>query len=265
MEVHPIDDGEFGGDTLGCQAVGLVDAVGRPEFSSALFRLAHDAVGCEHVTAFSLDGSHTPRVVLAENAGNGRIASSLAQKYATQYWRLDPANRVFGRIGAAHDCWGLRIAASDITDSVYRNHCYKAVGLDHRLSIVQIRSGRTYRLNFYRGRRQPFSSEAAARVFDAADMLMALIRRHDAESDVSQCLTKEALTQRLRIIAPDLPARELEVMALIASGLSSHGIALELRISVNTVLTYRKRAYSRLDISTQNELMQLLLRTRSPM
>jgi len=50
---------------------------------------------------------------------------------------------------------------------------------------------------------------------------------------------------------------------LIASGLSSHVIALELGISINTVLTYRKRAYARLDISSQNELMQLLLRTRS--
>jgi DNA-binding CsgD family transcriptional regulator len=172
---------------------------------------------------------------------------------------------VFGQVGAAHDFWGLRIAASDITDSVYRNHCYNAAGLDHRLSILQVRKGRTYRLNFYRGRGQPFSREAGENVFNAADMLMALIRRHDAESDVSQGLTKEMFMQRLRAIAPGLPARELEVMALIAHGLSSHGIALELRISINTVLTYRKRAYSRLDISTQNELMQLLLQTRSPM
>ena len=265
MEVHPIHGDKFGCEHLGRQAVGLVDAVGRPEFSSALFRLAHKAIGCEHVTAFSLDGSHSPRVVLAENTGEGRVASAIAQKYTTRYWRLDPANRVFGLVGAAHDFWGMRIAASDITDSVYRNHCYKAVGLDHRLSISQVRKGRTYRLNFYRGRGQPFSSEAAARIFNGADMLMALIRRHDAGSEVSQGLTKETFMQRLRTIAPRLPIRELEVTALIAHGLSSQGIALELQISINTVLTYRKRAYSRLHISTQNELMQLLLGTRSLM
>src|SRR5882757_2373408 len=94
----------------------------------------------------------------------------------------------------------------------------------------------------------------------------AMVRRRCMNAAfVRQCGPKAAFMQRLRTIAPGLPARELEVMALIAHGLSSHGIALELQISVNTVLTYRKRAYSRLDISTQNELMRLLLRTRSPM
>ena len=36
-------------------------------------------------------------------------------------------------------------------------------------------------------------------------------------------------------------------------------IGLKLGISVNTVLTYRKRAYGRLHISCQNELMRLIL------
>ena len=36
-------------------------------------------------------------------------------------------------------------------------------------------------------------------------------------------------------------------------------IALHLGISVNTVLTYRKRAYGRLKISCQNELLRLIL------
>jgi len=34
---------------------------------------------------------------------------------------------------------------------------------------------------------------------------------------------------------------------------------LSLGLSINTVLTYRKRAYSRLGISTQNELVRLLI------
>jgi DNA-binding CsgD family transcriptional regulator len=42
-------------------------------------------------------------------------------------------------------------------------------------------------------------------------------------------------------------------------GMTSEAIGLKLGISVNTVLTYRKRAYGRLNISCQNELMRLIL------
>ena len=67
------------------------------------------------------------------------------------------------------------------------------------------------------------------------------------------------LERRLRLVAGSLPRRELQVCTLIASGTSSEGIALELGVSLNTVLTYRKRAYVRLGISSQNELLRLLL------
>ena len=40
--------------------------------------------------------------------------------------------------------------------------------------------------------------------------------------------------------------------------MSSEAIALTLGISVNTVLTYRKRAYTRLGICSQNELVRFI-------
>ena len=52
-----------------------------------------------------------------------------------------------------------------------------------------------------------------------------------------------------------LPRRELEVCARILYGISSEGIALELGISEQTVITYRKRTYERLGIATSRELL----------
>jgi DNA-binding CsgD family transcriptional regulator len=63
----------------------------------------------------------------------------------------------------------------------------------------------------------------------------------------------------LASVGPLLTAREAEVCACIVHGMSSEGIALELGISVNTVRTFRKRAYSRLNICSQNELMKVVL------
>ena len=64
---------------------------------------------------------------------------------------------------------------------------------------------------------------------------------------------------RLRLLEPNMPKRETEVCAAITLGMTSEAIALNLGISVNTVLTYRKRAYARLGISCQNELLRLVL------
>ena len=46
--------------------------------------------------------------------------------------------------------------------------------------------------------------------------------------------------------------------AAIAVGMNSEAIALTLGIRLNTVLTYRKRAYARLGICSQNELVRLI-------
>lgn len=260
MEVHAICHREAPADPFRDQVVGLIDDVGRPAFPPYLFRLVHEATGCEHISAFAFAGRQPPRIVLAENTGEARLASSVAEKYIARYWRLDPANRVLDTADHPGDSWGLRIAATDITDSIYRDHCYTAVGLGHRLSISQFRNGKNYRLNVYCGRARPFSESVAHKIFDAADLLMALIRRHDGEQNRAEPpLTVSTFQQRLREAAPKLSKRELQVTSLIAKGLSSHGIALELGVSLNTVLTYRKRAYTRLNISTQNELMRLLL------
>jgi DNA-binding CsgD family transcriptional regulator len=52
-----------------------------------------------------------------------------------------------------------------------------------------------------------------------------------------------------------LPRREAEVCARILYGLSSVGIALDLSVSEETVKTYRKRAYQRLVIGSERELL----------
>jgi DNA-binding CsgD family transcriptional regulator len=65
--------------------------------------------------------------------------------------------------------------------------------------------------------------------------------------------------ERLRSVAPLLSPREVEVCIRIMLGVTSEGIGIDLGISRNTVLTYRKRAYARLNISSQNQLFRLVM------
>lgn len=53
----------------------------------------------------------------------------------------------------------------------------------------------------------------------------------------------------------ELTHRESQVCARILYGLSTHGISLDLDVGKESVVTYRKRAYRRLTISCQRELL----------
>jgi DNA-binding CsgD family transcriptional regulator len=65
---------------------------------------------------------------------------------------------------------------------------------------------------------------------------------------------------RQQLIALDrgLTGREIDVCARSLSGMTAEGIALELEIKESSVITYRKRAYGRLGISSRHELFRLL-------
>ncbi|MEM7283725.1 MAG: helix-turn-helix transcriptional regulator, partial [Pseudomonadota bacterium] len=69
----------------------------------------------------------------------------------------------------------------------------------------------------------------------------------------------EDLEHRLAMINDGLTDRERQVCARIVLGMTSDGIAADLGVGSQTVLTYRKRAYARLDISSQNALFALCL------
>jgi len=74
--------------------------------------------------------------------------------------------------------------------------------------------------------------------------------------------TKQKAAQNAAPLAM-LTGREKEVCLGILSGLSSEAIAAELGIGLHSALTYRKRAYDRLGISSQNELFAIALRLMS--
>ncbi|MBT4889252.1 MAG: helix-turn-helix transcriptional regulator [Rhodospirillales bacterium] len=58
-----------------------------------------------------------------------------------------------------------------------------------------------------------------------------------------------------------LSQRECEVIQYVMRGHSSESIALNLNISITTVKTHRKRAYAKLEISSQSELFSLFLKS----
>jgi DNA-binding CsgD family transcriptional regulator len=264
MQVHDLDSAR--GNNAHIRALTeIIRGVGKPAFAGDLFALARDMVGADHVTAFCVTKPGTIRTVLAENDGTRPIARNVAERYVRSHWTCDPVQRMLSACKASAPgtdrCFVVGMNAADVEHADYRNECYSSVDLDHRLSIAQVRGGATMRVNFYRKRGRDFSRDEIDRVSDIADLVVAVVWRHDEQAGIARddASRYELFLRRLAGLLPALTERERQVCALSAIGLTSEGIALRLNIGINTVLTYRKRAYRRLSISSQNELMHRLM------
>jgi len=260
METYVLENGR-GGNPIKRQIGDLIAKIGSPSFETSFFQIAREATACEHVTAFASSERAPARLLFAINRGSQPIARTIAEKYLKHYWHHDPANLVCRRNVSPSYEMAVRVFCQDIDHDAYRRDCYSAVDLVDRFSIIRHHGDETVRLNLYRSaQRGRFVVTDFASVLECADIMFALLAKHDAQRvAVDQGSEADVLARRLRQIMPQLARRELEVCLGIMQGKSSEAIGLALGISVNTVLTYRKRAYARLGITSHNELMRLVL------
>ncbi len=258
MDVRVIGNGPAeAGNPSSIRMDRLVQLLGTPVFQDGLFQEARRISGCAHLSALVSTGTKQIELVLAANQGSLPIARTIGEKYVGRYWKQDPVNAILDGLGSCDAL--IRVAPRDIPSSRYRSECYGAHGLVDRFTILRNRHGVSLRLNLYRSSENgPFPGRSIDAIVGAADLLFSLVAKHHALTPGTDAL-ESALRQRLLAVAPHLSDREFEVCWGIACGRTSEAIAIGMGIRPNTVLTYRKRAYARLSISSQNELMRLLI------
>ena len=235
----------------------LIGAAGMSIFPDLLFRELRAISGCAHLSALLFSNGRPIQIILATNEGPLALAKRTAQKYVVEYWKHDPANRLAANARTAE--LSARFAPGEINEKSYRRDCYSNLDLVDRFSILRKCNHTMTRLNLYRSRSSGrFSDAQIGTIIDASNILFALVTKHHDLGQHQEPAT-EAARRRLLLAEPALTPRELDVCVGIICGQTSEAIALSLGLSINTVLTYRKRAYSRLGISTQNELVRLLI------
>jgi LuxR family transcriptional regulator, activator of tox operons len=261
METYDLESGRRGSNPINRRIGDLIGQIGAPGFEPSFFQLMRDATACEHLTAFASSPRTPARLLFAINRGAKPVARAIAEKYLKHYWTHDPANLVCSRNAAHSYEMAVRVLSHDIGHDAYRHDCYSSVDLVDRFSIIRHRGEETIRLNLYRSaKRGRFDAVDLAPVLDAAAIMFALLAKHDAHRlAAGRNSDADILARRLRQVMPQMAQRELDVCVGIMQGKSSEAIAFALGISINTVLTYRKRAYARLRITSHNELMRLVL------
>jgi DNA-binding CsgD family transcriptional regulator len=198
-------------------------------------------------------------------------AEELARDYVNKYYERDPHFTQARGPESSPDAEPIRPSFSDEYDSEYRDHFFTRHDLIDKISTVgHVDEGRVY-CNFYRmGDSGPYSRQDEKLLRSVLPLITSLISSHftiarltgssadQGQGNVARSLVHSVISRRVEPF-DRLTPREAEICERILVGYTSNGISLDLGIAISSVNTYRRRAYERLGIATQNELFSLCL------
>lgn len=236
-----------------------IAAQGEPGFAAAIIDLARArGVPVDHCSVFAFDRELRPALLAAASGTLPEAAQEVSARYADGLYRHDPLREMLGRAGAPPAPILLRLNPEAIPCADYRNTCFRRMGTVDKLALAAGTPGDWATLNLYRREPDgPFRPGEIAQLRTLAPLLGALARKHAAlagraRPDVSAGIFRS----RIRALGVALSPREIEVCAMILMGHTSESIALNLGVSHSTVVTFRKRAYAKLGISSANEMFK---------
>jgi DNA-binding CsgD family transcriptional regulator len=236
----------------------MVLAIGRTSFSQVLMDTVRAVAGVGHCMVFAFETERTARCALG--IGTIGIGPDLGAAYSEHFHLADP-----NRETILHQRSALRpIVLPSFSRRMYSDSHRKiffedAEIVDKIAAAIWVDSGCFY-VNFYRTTEQGrFTRSEAARLCNLAPAITAIVTRHCQEEVVSEAPTKLRTLFSTREPFLKLTGREKDVCLPILSGYGSEAIAADLGISLHSTFTYRKRAYEKLGISSQNELFSIAL------
>ncbi|MGY3031196.1 DNA-binding CsgD family transcriptional regulator [Bradyrhizobium sp. USDA 4354] len=231
-------------------------AIGRSDFRKVLIDTLRRQADVGHCMVFALSRAGAARCLL--DAGNIPIGGDLGAAYAGQFHESDPnRDAMFEGEGGAPIM--LPAFAPRMYGARYRKIFFQDSGIVDKCATAIWTGDTCFYVNFYRIAAQGrFSAVQRERLEAIAPAIAASVARHFQENATpDQSLAALFATRRpLAALTP----REQEVCRRILAGFSSEAISQALGISLHSTLTYRKRAYERLGISSQGELFAIVLR-----
>lgn len=237
----------------------LVAGIGAAEFPARFLAVMHALAGVELCSVFRRDGAEGVQLLFAagDPAQQPDFALSASRDYARSHWRSDAQLTRLARARVGEPVV-VRRHVSEIADPAYRAACYERAGVVERISILW--PGRpAFVANGYRtAPGAPFAPQDVERLELHARLLLAALRQHlRADTATGYLFDEIGLAERLAALDYGLSAREAEIAASLVLGETQERIAEAKRLSLATVITYRRRAYAKLGVANRRELAAL--------
>ncbi|MBR0733845.1 helix-turn-helix transcriptional regulator [Bradyrhizobium japonicum] len=232
-------------------------AIGRPDFPDVLIDTLRRQAGVGHCMVFALTRTGAASCLL--DAGNIPIGSDLGAAYAGQFHESDPNRDALFEAETSAPVM-LPSFAPRMYGARYRKIFFNDSDIVDKYATAIWVGDTCFYVNFYRITAQGrFGDAERARLQVIAPAIGASVARHFQQAATATPDQSLAALFATRAPLSALTPREQDVCRRILLGFSSEAISQTLGISLHSTLTYRKRAYERLGISSQNELFSIVL------
>jgi len=239
----------------------LVSTIGDDDFGCALGELFRGICGAEHCTVLHLQPDASEEISTAGAYGPDIARRQIALYLQNQRWQRDPMVAQASKQLDAQPAAVVHTGVSEMPESDFRDILYGRTDICDRVMLCGRTTTGIIGLSLLRtSKAGAFSKEDVDHVQEVSPLLMSIVGKHVGlarqSADMSRPLTSLEDIEAC-LASPGVPfsRRERQVCARILFGMSSIGIALDLGIGEETVMTYRKRAYGRLGYATQRELI----------
>ncbi len=239
----------------------LIDATGSSDFGPALLSLLKKACAAEHCALYYMDDDGFSDIAAA-SPGRDRTAGQQARLYtAEQFWRRDPGLQPLWTCDERDWPTLARIDIDNLEYDELRERVYRPHGVLERIVInARVPDGLIALSALRTNARGRFDPGEYGAIQNLAGTLISLSAKHVALqrstlNSVSALDTLPAIERCIAKAMPKLARREAEVCARVLYGMATPGIAIDLSIQEDSAMTYRKRAYKRLRIGSQRELL----------
>lgn len=249
----------------------LIAALGskdRTALASAVLTLVRAQVQAHHCSMLSFEGDRSPRLISGASLQHQWHVFNIASAYARDFYRKDGLQRLIGSYPASFEAPPVivqRQGLEDIEDPEYRRQCYECIGIGDRASIL-VRVGRAQSLavNLYRDQSAgPYSATDIECLIGLAPLIAGCAARHYVLDVDGESGFRGVVTDELAELCPQLTLREREVVQRILDGMTTERIADDLHIRPTTVITYRTRAYDKMNVTSRRELFAAVMRRKA--
>lgn len=267
MRYWRLDRPPAGGQLNLSHVTDLVAAIGQADatsFAAQVLKTLGEAAQISQCTIFAYEFGNRPRTVSVADHRGGHFLRDVADAYSKLFYVLDGNQGIVSNTSAARPGAAMVMhqqASADIVHEGYRAACYSAPNVCDRLSLLlQPADDIWLSINLYRDRAHAnFQAREIALVEALAPLIGHAARHHYALHGQSQLGIPQLMLARVRKLCPALAKRELDVVRGVLEGRTAVEISEILGIKPASVVTYQKRAYQRLGISSQRQLFALCL------
>lgn len=236
---------------------GLVPTVGTAEFFPRLQVIIKDLT--KH-RAFLWSASEAGIQLWTEGPSQSKQCLQLLHETGTAQYAL-----LHGDLPESLIVTGYR--TSNLHDNRHRRKWMLAHGFNAELSITWMSQSKAITFTAHACEDDAFEAATVVSEFVSfASLALPLVQLHIrlTETGTSPVACAGGMEKRLAAMFPELTSRERQVCARSIIGMTAEGIALDLGIKQTSVLTYRRRAYARLNICSINQLSSMLIQSGNP-